>query len=139
MRATKNVHFYLLRASRELKTSFFLLVHASFFSFPDQSKREAIATKLGLNKNQVKTWFAEERKSTPEELTRNPWHLPQVRVTTFGSSHADHGLPEELRKLRPQFPWCGLFDENSFDAKGGRKFRETEVEMIRQYFLFARG
>ena len=136
MRATKNVHFYLLRASRELKTSFFLLVHVSFFSFPDQSKREAIATKLGLNKNQVKTWFAEKRKSTPEELTRNPWHLPEARVTVIGSSHANHGLPEELRKLRPLFPWCGLL---SFDAKGGRKLREAEVEIIRQYFLLAIG
>ena len=121
------------------KLHFFLLFHVSFFSFPDQSKREAIAEKLGLNKNQVKTWFSEQRKITPEELTRNPWHLPEVRMTTFGSSHANHGLPEELTKLRPLFPWCGPFDENSFDARGGRKLRETEVEMIIQYFLLAIG
>ena len=109
-----------------------------FFSFPDSTKRSNIATKFGVTQKQVKTWFAERRKTAPE-LTRNTWPFPLIDMEFIGSSHAEHGFPEEMEKLRPHFPWCAPFGENSFDTQGGRKIREVEVEIIRNHFLFARG
>jgi hypothetical protein len=121
-----------------LKNFVIFIYTTIFFSFPDSTKRSAIATKLGVTQKQVKTWFAERRKTAPE-LTRNTWPFPLVDMGFIGSSHAEHGFPEEMEKLRPHFSWCGPFGVNSFDSQGGRKIRDVEVEIIRNHFLFARG
>jgi hypothetical protein len=92
-----------------------------------------------VSPKQVKTWFAEKRKGFHDDLTRRFLSLLQVRMSIFGSSHGNHGLPEELEKLRAQFPWCLPFDGNTFDSEGGRKIRDIEVEQIRQHFLFSIG